>query len=78
MTPKQEAEAIEGFRQDDVESEIGKNTSRDVDDALRFTLESNQVTWTEEQERKVVRKIDAVVLSMVCRPWNARRRHARI
>lgn len=67
MAAKEGTEAIEVARQTDLESADEKKASRDVDDALRFTLESTHTTWTEDEEKKVVRKIDAVVLSMVCR-----------
>lgn len=35
------------------------------DDGLAFVLENGQDAWTEEEERKVLRKIDFIVLPMV-------------
>lgn len=36
-----------------------------VDDALGMALDSQEETWTEDEERRVLRKIDLVVIPMV-------------
>lgn len=38
---------------------------KEVDDVLRFAIESENLTWTPEEEAKVVRKIDFIILPMV-------------
>jgi MFS transporter, ACS family, allantoate permease len=37
-----------------------------VDDALQMALDSQDETWTEEEERTVLWKIDLVLLPLVC------------
>ena len=66
MATKEDGEMIEVVQRNDLETAAEKTPAKDVDDALRFTLESIHITWTEKEEKKVVRKIDAVVLSLVC------------
>lgn len=38
-----------------------------VDDALQMALDSQDETWTEEEERRVLWKIDLVLIPLVCR-----------
>ena len=38
-----------------------------VDDALQMALDSQEETWTEEEERKVLWKIDLVLIPLVHR-----------
>lgn len=38
---------------------------RGIDDAFRFAVDGSDVTWTPAEERKVIWKIDAVVLPLV-------------
>jgi MFS transporter, ACS family, allantoate permease len=38
-----------------------------VDDALQMALDSQEETWTEEEERRVLWKIDLVLIPLVCR-----------
>lgn len=51
-----------------VESTPGIEKRPDVggDDGLAFVLENGQDKWTKEEEKRVVRKIDLIVLPMVC------------
>lgn len=37
-----------------------------VDDALQMALDSQDETWTEEEERSVLWKIDLVLIPLVC------------
>jgi ACS family allantoate permease-like MFS transporter len=37
-----------------------------VDDALQMALDSQEETWTEEEERRVLWKIDLVLIPLVC------------
>lgn len=77
MTPKAEIKTVEAVSQTntdgvrDLES-TKANLGKDVDDAFRFTLESEgaEISWTEEEERKVVRKIDMVILPLVIIDYN--------
>lgn len=65
---KGESEAIER-----VESNVpsiagvGKDDyqGKRVDDALQFALERGQTTWTIEEEKKILRKIDMVLLPLM-------------
>lgn len=38
-----------------------------VDDALQMALDSQEETWTEEEERRVLWKIDLILMPLVCR-----------
>ncbi len=38
-----------------------------VDDALQMALDSQDETWTEEEERRVLWKIDLAIAPLVCR-----------
>jgi hypothetical protein len=40
-------------------------TTKSADDAYRFVLESDDIEWTEEEERKLLWKIDLRVLVLV-------------
>ena len=64
-----EIEAIEHRKESvgHLETTTGKPLGKDIDDALRFTLDcdGDEIEWTEEEERKVLRKIDMVILPLV-------------
>jgi hypothetical protein len=47
------------------------NTS-DADDALQMALDSQGETWTKEEEAHVLRKIDWVMVPLVCPRIEAR------
>ncbi|OQV02701.1 hypothetical protein CLAIMM_07851 [Cladophialophora immunda] len=65
MAAKTETDTVEHASADVVENVDLKPRTRDVDDALRFAAESEGITWTEAEEKKVVWKIDAVILSLL-------------
>lgn len=43
-------------------------TESGADDALKMALDADGETWSEEEERHVLRKIDLVVVPLVCMP----------
>lgn len=65
MNTKQEADTVEHTSVDTVESIGEKVYGQDADDAQAFAVESEGITWTPQEERRVVWKIDAVILSLV-------------
>lgn len=44
----------------------GKPSIQHADDALAFVTDHENVAWTREEEAKVLRKIDLVILPLVC------------
>jgi ribulose 1,5-bisphosphate synthetase/thiazole synthase len=66
MTDKSRIEFVEDATGTGHESNVvAKPTYKvgaDVDDALQLALIDTEVSWSEEEERKVVRKIDLVLL----------------
>ena len=65
MTFKASADSVESVSPRVVESMDEKQHIQDADDALKFATESEGISWTEQEEKRVVRKIDAVILSLV-------------
>jgi ACS family allantoate permease-like MFS transporter len=43
--------------------------SKGVDDALMFTVDREPITWTAEQERRLLWKIDLRLIPLVCLSW---------
>lgn len=65
MASKSETNNIEHAPSAAIEDADIKKTTRDFDDALKFAVESESITWTEAEEKKVLWKIDAVILTLV-------------
>lgn len=50
------------------ENETGENSTihkPGMDDALQMALDSLEETWTDQEERRVLRKIDMVLIPLV-------------
>ena len=65
MASKAETDILERAGTATIEDVDGKTQPKDVDDALRFAIQTEDIDWTKAEERKVVWKIDAVILSLV-------------
>ena len=65
MASKADTDTLEHASTATVEEADSKPHPRDVDDALNFATQIENVDWTEAEEKKVVWKIDAVILSLV-------------
>lgn len=50
---------------DHIESQKSIKELKGVDDALGFALTHDEIEWTEQEERKVIRKIDFRLLPLV-------------
>ena len=65
MAPKAETDAVEHASPAVMEDVDTKALIRGADDALKFATESEGITWTDAEERRVLWKIDGVILSLV-------------
>jgi hypothetical protein len=65
MASKAETDTVEHASAVATEELDAKPHNRDADDALWFAAESEAITWTDAEERKVLWKIDGVILSLV-------------
>ena len=69
---KTEDLAVKQIVSRDTEVVEGKPDVRHADDALAFVTGHESVVWTAEEERKVLRKIDCVILPLVHLPcWRS-------
>ncbi len=65
MASKTDSDTLEYAGTATIEDVETKTPPRDADDALKFATETENIDWTEAEEKKVVWKIDAVILSLV-------------
>lgn len=65
MASKGDTDNIEHASSATIEDADLKRITRDHDDALKFAVESESISWTEAEEKKVLWKIDAVILTLV-------------
>ncbi|KIW73782.1 hypothetical protein PV04_01874 [Phialophora macrospora] len=65
MASKAETDTVEHAAPAATDEIDAKPHTRDADDALWFATESEGITWTEAEEKKVLWKIDGVILSLL-------------
>jgi hypothetical protein len=71
MTDKTESEYLEVSPDTEHHAAMSDNkvplvNKAEADDALQMALDSQGDTWTEEEEARVLRKIDFIMVPMVC------------
>jgi hypothetical protein len=65
MTKEDIQEQLEAVETAD--STLGMKSTKGIDDASKFMSERDIITWTEEEERQLLRKIDFRILPLVSR-----------
>jgi hypothetical protein len=67
MLDKAETDEVEVGRSHDDEAIYDKQDTlgQGVDDALKFVMGGEEGSWTDEEERRVLRKIDLILVPLV-------------